>query len=84
MSQGGRRAAPLLSYTMGGRQRPEGRTGILTQERLLLNPPELPQSRIDYSIIFRHMSLLNTSQSDTGVLNFPTGCTAETGTWNVF
>lgn len=59
---------------------------LTTREKQpLLNLSELPQWRMDYSIIiFRHLSLLDTSQRDTGLLNFPTPRIAETGTWDVF
>lgn len=78
--QTGQAAAPVLSYAVGGMAAPIHARGpgkdwdpTTRKEGPLLNPSELPQRKTDWSIIiFRRLSLSDTSRSDTGVLNFPT------------
>lgn len=91
--QTGQAAAPRRAPPRGARQHPsvpergpgEDWDSNTRKKRPLLNLSELPRRRIDYStIIFRHLSLLDTPRRDAGVLNFPTWCIAERGTWNVF
>lgn len=90
--QTGQAPSPVLSYTEGSGQHwsvpdwaPDMDWILITGTSVKLGLSELPQWRTDYSIIiFRHLSFLDRSQRNRGVLNFPTWSIAETGTWKVF